>query len=75
MLGEFEEKEDKVRPPQTLLSSNWIRGAVAVRTKGQGESPPPTMITQSHVVEHTPFFGFASIYMIEQMGSTPSAVV
>ena len=49
MLGGFEVKEDKVRPPQTLLSSNWIRGAVAVRSKGQGKSPPPIIIAQSRV--------------------------
>ena len=37
--GRFEGREAEGQPPQTHLSSNWVRGDVAVRSQGQGESP------------------------------------
>ena len=75
-MGGFEEKEGEVWPPQALLSSNWIRGDVAVRSKGQGKSPPPTIIAQPSVCagSHT-ICGFASMCVIERMGSAPSVMV
>lgn len=75
-MGGFEEKEGEVWPPQALLSSNRIREDVAVRSKGQGKSTPPTIIAQPSVCvgSHT-ICGFASVCVIERMGSAPGVIM